>query len=112
MEKDPPVPGCFDAPGTATERLVEMFVEMGQAKRTRVDPPPAQRAVFRKLHGVAHGRLERRDDMPQDWRVGIFAHERLDAWMRFSSDTGPTDPDLGRTPRPEERRRGKGGVSR
>mgnify|MGYP005819086455 CR=1 FL=1 len=97
MEKEPPVPKCFETPGTATERLIEMFVEMGQAKRTRVDPPPAQRAVFRKLHGVAHGRLERRDDMPRDWRVGIFAHERLDAWMRFSSDTGPTDPDLGST---------------
>lgn len=33
--------------------------------------------------------------MPEAWRVGLFAHERLEAWMRFSSDTGPTDPDLG-----------------
>lgn len=48
------------------------------------------------MHGFAHGRLERHDDMPEAWRVGIFAHERFHAWMRFSSDTGPTDPDLGR----------------
>ncbi|MEI9851671.1 MAG: hypothetical protein WDN24_13415 [Sphingomonas sp.] len=97
MEKELPVPKCFDAPGTATERLVEMFVEMGQAKRTRVDPPPAQRAVFRKLHGVAHGHLVRHPDIPREWCVGIFAHERLDAWMRFSSDTAPSSPDLGST---------------
>ncbi|MCY0095744.1 LodA/GoxA family CTQ-dependent oxidase [Hoeflea ulvae] len=97
MEKEPPVPECFETEATSAERLIEMFVEMGQAKRTRVDPPPAQRAVFRKLHGVAHGYLERHDDMPEHMRVGIFAHQRLKAWMRFSSDTGPTSPDLGST---------------
>jgi hypothetical protein len=95
MDKELPIPKCFDNPADAAERLTEMFVEIGQARDTRLNPPPAQRAVFRKLHGVAHGRLERRDDVPEAWRVGIFAHERLDAWMRFSSDTGPTDPDLG-----------------
>ncbi len=95
MEKELPVPKCFDNPADAAERLTEMFVDIGQARDTRLNPPPAQRAVFRKLHGVAHGRLERRADLPKEWRVGIFAHERLDAWMRFSSDTGPTDPDLG-----------------
>lgn len=97
MERELPVPRCFDTPETATKRLVEMFIEMGQAKRTRVDPPPAQRAVFRKLHGVAHGQWIRHPDIPEDWRVGIFAHERLDAWMRFSSDTSPMAPDLGST---------------
>lgn len=95
MEKELPIPKCFDDPAQAAERLTEMFVDIGQARDTKLSPPPAQRAVFRKLHGVAHGRLERRDDLPADWRVGIFAHARLDAWMRFSSDTGPTDPDLG-----------------
>ncbi|KGF68954.1 hypothetical protein LL06_13525 [Hoeflea sp. BAL378] len=97
MEKEPPVPECFETDATSTERLVEMFVEMGQARRTRVDPPPAERAVFRKLHGVAHGYLERHADMPEHLRVGIFAHERLTAWMRFSSDTAPMAPDLGST---------------
>ena len=96
MDKELPVPKCFDT-GDETQRLVEMFVEMGQAKRTRVGPPPAQRAVFRKLHGVAHAVLERRSDIPADWQVGIFAHERLDAWVRFSSDAAPTDADVGTT---------------
>ncbi len=95
MEKELPIPKCFDRPGEAAERLTEMFVEIGQARDTRLNPPPAQRAVFRKLHGVAHGWLERHADVPDDWRVGIFAYERLKAWMRFSSDTGPADPDLG-----------------
>lgn len=95
MEKELAIPKCFDASTEAAERLTEMFVDIGQRRDTALNPPPAQRAVFRKLHGVAHGRLERHADMPKAWRVGIFAHERLDAWMRFSSDTGPTDPDLG-----------------
>lgn len=95
MEKELPVPKCFDKPADAAERLTEMFVEIGQARDTKLNPPPAQRAVFRKLHGVAHGWLERHKDVPKAWQVGIFAHKRLKAWMRFSSDTGPTDPDLG-----------------
>lgn len=95
MEKELPIPKCFDNPADAAKRLTEMFVDIGQARDTRLNPPPAQRAVFRKLHGAANGFLERHEDMPQDWRVGIFAHPRLKAWMRFSSDTGPTDPDLG-----------------
>ncbi|MDP9836984.1 hypothetical protein J2T09_001736 [Neorhizobium huautlense] len=97
MDKELPVPTCFDTPGTATKRLVEMFVEMGQAKRTRIGPPPAERAVFRKLHGVVHGRFVRHPDIPEELCVGLFAHERLDAWMRFSSDTAPNAPDLGST---------------
>lgn len=96
-DKDYPVPSCFDNPKEAARRLTEMFVEMGQAKRIRTGQRPAERAVFRKLHGTAHGRLERLDSMPKAWRVGIFAHERLDAWMRFSSDTAPMSPDLGST---------------
>jgi hypothetical protein len=96
-DKDYPVPACFDRPEDAARRLTEMFVDMGQARRIRMGQRPAERAVFRKLHGAAHGRLERLDSMPRAWRVGIFAHEQLEAWMRFSSDTSPMSPDLGST---------------
>lgn len=95
MDRESPIPKCFNDPAGAAQRLTEMFVDIGQARDTRLNPPPAQRAVFRKLHGVAVGWLERHEDIPQGWRVGIFAQPRLEAWMRFSSDTGPTDPDLG-----------------
>lgn len=89
------MPNCFDTVADAGNRLTEMFVDISQARATKANPPPAQRAVFRKMHGVAHGRFERRPDLPEEWRVGIFAHEHLDAWIRFSSDIAPTSPDLG-----------------
>ncbi|KTW06448.1 hypothetical protein [Sphingomonas sanguinis] len=71
MRKELPTPKFFDKPDQATERLTEMFVDIGQARDTKLNPPSAQRAVFRKLHGVAHGWLERHDDIPEAWRVGI-----------------------------------------
>jgi hypothetical protein len=94
---DFPVPPCFDDPGSASDRLTDMFVRMGQARRIATGQVPAERAVFRKVHGVAHGRLERLDSVPPDWQVGLFAHERVDAWVRFSSDASPTTADLGTT---------------
>jgi L-lysine epsilon oxidase-like protein len=96
-DRDFPIPPCFDKEVEATERLTEMFVDIAQGKRIRNGQCPAQRAVFRKLHGVAHARFERLESMPKAWQVGIFAHKALDAWVRFSSDTSPTDPDLGST---------------
>ena len=90
-------PPCFDCEGQSTERLIEMFVRMTQEKRIRLGQTPAERSVFRKLHGVAYGRFEVSRDMDPQLRVGLFAHDSLDAWMRFSSDTLPTSPDLGST---------------
>jgi hypothetical protein len=55
---------------------------------------PAMRPVFLKLHGVTSGHFEIRADLPDDLRVGVFALKRLPAWVRFSSDTLPTRPDL------------------
>lgn len=97
MDHELPVPACFDKPDEATRRIREMFIEIGQARRTRLHPEAATRAVFRKVHGVAHGRLERARTCPKAWRVGFLAKSRLDAWMRFSSDAAPTDADLGTT---------------
>lgn len=97
MKSELPVPPCFDNPDEATKRLVEMFIEMGQAKRTRINPADPTRAVFRKVHGVAHGWLERAADLPEQYHLGFLAKPRLDAWMRFSSDAAPMDADLGTT---------------
>jgi hypothetical protein len=33
-------------------------------------------------------------DIPPALKVGVFAHDELTCWMRFSSDTSPTSPDL------------------
>ena len=95
--KDEPIPPCFACVDleSATERLVEMFVGIAQQKRIALGQRPAERPVFRKLHGVVHARFEMAPDRP--FRVGVFAYDVLDAWVRFSSDTSPTSPDLGST---------------
>lgn len=91
------MPAGFDDPDQASARLTEMFVHVGQENRIRLGQWPAERAVFRKTHGVASGRLEMAHDIPDELKVGVFAHQRLDAWVRFSSDTTPDAPDLGST---------------
>jgi hypothetical protein len=93
-DKNPPIPPCFDCGDDPINRLIEMFVGIAQKKRIRLGQTPAERPVFRKLHGAAHGRLEMLKNLPADLKVGVFAHKTLDAWMRFSSDTSPTSPDL------------------
>ncbi len=88
---------CWDSSGNTkivTERLKEMFVEMGQKTRIEKGQDPAERAVFRKQHGIAYGEFIINDDIPEAFKKGIFAGTRYDCAVRFSSDTGPTSPDL------------------
>ena len=87
-------PPCFDCANQSTERLTEMFVDVAERKRIALGQKPAERPVFRKVHGVAFGWFERAKDIPDDLKIGVFAHERNPAWARFSSDTTPTSPDL------------------
>jgi hypothetical protein len=93
-----PIPPCFDCDTAPIERLTEMFVGIVQQKRITLGQRPAERPVFRKLHGVVHGQLRMVPDMPSHLKVGVFAADHdLQAWVRFSSDTSPTSPDLGST---------------
>lgn len=96
-ESETTSPLCYDCGGQPTERLIEMFVRMTRERRIRLGQAPAERSVFRKLHGVAWGRFEVSRDLDPEPRVGIFAHDSLAAWMRFSSDTAPASADLGST---------------
>lgn len=91
------IPPCFTQRNQSADRLTELFVDVAQERRIKNGQRPAERAVFRKLHGVAHGRLEMLERIPKDLRVGVFSHDRLDAWVRFSSDTAPNLPDLAST---------------
>lgn len=97
MQNNKGIPPCFDDPAQSTDRLKELFVDVVQEGRIRNGQRPAERAVFRKLHGVAHARLDMLDTIPEHLKVGVFAHQRLDAWVRFSSDTAPGSADLGTT---------------
>ena len=88
---------CWDSSGSTklvTERLKEMFVEMGQKTRIEKGQSPAERAVFRKQHGIAYGEFVINSDLPEEFKKGIFAGTRYDCAVRFSSDTTPTSPDL------------------
>ncbi len=88
---------CWDSDGEikiVTQRLKEMFVEMGQKTRIERGQMPAERAVFRKQHGIAYGRFVIRKDIDPQYKIGIFAGDTYECAVRFSSDTGPTSPDL------------------
>jgi hypothetical protein len=54
-DKKGPIPGCSDCANNVTQRLTEMFVGIMQERRIKLGQRPAERAVFRKLHGAAHG---------------------------------------------------------
>ncbi len=83
MDKELPIPKCFDNPADAAERLTEMFVEIGQARDTRLNPPPAQRGVPAAASLASRtGGSSGATTCPRRGALGIFAHERLDAWMR------------------------------
>ncbi len=88
---------CWDSHGDidiVTQRLKEMFVEMGQKTRIEKGQQPAERAVFRKQHGIAYGRFIVNPDLDPALKIGLFAKESYECVARFSSDTTPTSPDL------------------
>ncbi len=94
-EKINPERPCFDCADDPIGRLRQMFVDIVQTRRIRLGQRPAKRPVFLKPHGIVHGRFEILPDLAQELRVGVFASQgSLRAWVRFASDTLPTNPDL------------------
>lgn len=85
---------CWDCTYEPIPNLERMFVGLVQAQRIRAGQWPARRPVFLKPHGVVHGRFEVVPDLPNELKVGVFGLGALPAWVRFSSDTVPTQPDL------------------
>ncbi|HEX7192044.1 MAG TPA: catalase, partial [Thermoanaerobaculia bacterium] len=84
---------CTD--DNAAEQLKEMFVDIVQKRRIAAGQKPAMRPVFLKVHGIAHGTFEIKRNLPKNLAVGVFASRKaLPVWVRFSSDTTPTTPDL------------------
>ncbi len=88
-----PIPDC-DCATDPVEGLKKMFVDYFQGKQIESGEVPAQRPVFRRTHGVVHGRFVVRPDLPEDLRVGVFGQKsEYPAWVRFSSDVQPGSPD-------------------
>jgi hypothetical protein len=74
--------------------LKTMFVDLGMGRRVSAGQDPVLRPVFLKPHGVARGMFTIRPDLPEKLRVGLFRHKAFTAWVRFSSDMLPNQPDL------------------
>ncbi len=85
---------CWDCRSDPGGRLKAMFVDIVQKRRIEQGQSPARRPVFLKPHGIAFGRFETRADLSKNMKVGVFALKSLPAWVRFSSDTLPTNSDL------------------
>lgn len=88
----PPAPDPCGADFVGHTR--RLFVDVAQRRAIATGKRPARRAVFRKLHGVAHGRLELDPSRPEWTRHGVFAGERYACWVRFSGDVAPTADDV------------------
>jgi len=84
-------PNCGADPVGA---LKQTFIDMTMGTRINAGQCPVRRAVFLKPHGVTKADFIITPGLPQEYRVGIFALDNLQAWVRFSSDTVPGAPDL------------------
>lgn len=85
---------CWDCAERASARLEEMFVGIVQRRRIALGQTPARRAVFLKQHGVAYGSFNPLPDLPEELKTSLFGSGPYPCWVRFSSDTLPTSPDL------------------
>lgn len=83
-------PRCLIEPVEETRFL---FVDQFQKVRIAKGEKPAERAVFRKQHGVARARLTVSGSCPPEFRVGLWASGPYDGWIRWSSDAPPDTPD-------------------
>jgi hypothetical protein len=75
------------------EDIRASFIDKFQKKRIEDGEKPAERAVFRKQHGVAKGELAVVSSCPAKFLVGLWAGDPYDVWMRWSSDAPPNVPD-------------------
>jgi hypothetical protein len=72
----------------AIDKLKALF--MGLQARRYVDPDRrVQRPVFLKPQGSAKGVFRIEQGLPQDLRVGVFAHRDFPVWVRFSANSLP-----------------------
>jgi L-Lysine epsilon oxidase N-terminal/L-lysine epsilon oxidase C-terminal domain len=85
--------GCWTCADPVND-LKRLFVDVAQAGDIRRGQSPAQRPVFTRTHGVARGHLEMLAGLREDLKVGVFAHDGFDAWVRFSSDPGGMNTDF------------------
>ena len=67
-------PSCRIEP---LEDIRASFIDRFQKKRIEQGEKPAERAVFRKQHGVAKGKLSVVEACPPKYRVGLWAGDLM-----------------------------------
>jgi hypothetical protein len=75
--------------------LDSIINSMGTYMRTHYQPGTYQRAGNTKTHGILRGEVLIRDDIPADFKHGIFAKgQTFPAWVRFSGPGPDSPPDI------------------
>lgn len=90
----PPEAPEWDCVGDPDGNLRRMFVDIVMGRRIAAGQDPVLRPVFLKPHAVAQGTFTVRPGLASELRVGVFAGTSYPVWIRFSSDTLPSAPDL------------------
>ncbi|ALM84798.1 hypothetical protein [Bordetella sp. N] len=96
---DPPECGSVSTAIEAIRRLFVDRVQFGHITGTSGEPNnqpvvPAPRAAFIKQQGGVYATFQVADDLPEEYRVGIFQRgAHYTAWLRFSSDIPSYNPD-------------------
>ncbi len=67
---------------------------LGFQRSDSTNDRPVLRAAFDKQHGCVSGTFKVVEGLREELRVGVFSYKEFPAWVRFSSDTRPTKPDL------------------
>lgn len=71
-----------------------MFIDRTMGPRIAAGQCPVRRAVFLKPRGIAKADFIVTPGLPSKYQISIFSLKKFDEWVRFSSDTVPSAPDL------------------
>ena len=75
--------------------LDSIIADMAAYMRLHYTPGEFQRAGNTKTHGMVRGEFTVRDDVPAEWRRGVFAEPRtFRAWVRFAGPGPASPPDI------------------
>lgn len=76
------------------EGLRHMFCDLVQKKRVEQGQCPVRRPVFLRTHGIIKGNITIQEDLPKDYRHGMFKKGGdFPVYVRYSSDLADGRPD-------------------
>ena len=70
------------------DALTDKVLQASLKEQTKKGPDLRQ--LHPKSHGLLHGKFEVRDDIPEQYKVGVFAtYQTYPIWIRFSNGSSP-----------------------